>query len=467
MLFPTGLFAIFFAMVFAGHWLLVRHLPALVLPFLLAANLVFYAAFSLPFCAALLGVGLWTWAIGRGVGEGRGRGLLWLGVAVVLLWLGWFKYTGFLLREASPIAVALGLPPLPVPEILLPVGISFYVFQAISYMVDVHRGDARAEGSPLKVLVYLTFFPHLAAGPIVRAGRFLPQLQAAPDRLRVPVVMGGLLILGGLAKKMLLANELATGLVDPVFRDPGAWGAADILLACYGYTIQIWLDFSGYSDMAIGLAALLGYHFTKNFDQPFRALTLSEFWRRWHISLSTWLRDYLFKPLGGSRGSEGRTRRNLLLTMLLGGIWHGAAWTFVLWGLLHGLALVVERALGGRAVPASPAGRVLRWAITFHIVVAAFVLFRAPDLATVAALAQVVWSGAPELVQDTAWTPRLLAIIALGLGLHFAPPDLRQRLEDALRPLPAPLLGLVFGLAMLAIILAAPEGVAPFIYFQF
>ena len=219
--------------------------------------------------------------------------------------------------------------------------------------------------------------------------------------------------------------------------------------------------------MAIGLAALLGYHFSKNFDQPFRALTLSEFWRRWHISPSTWLRDYLFKPLGGSRGSEGRTRRNLLLTMLLGGIWHGAAWTFVLWGMLHGLALVVERALGGRAVPASFAGRVLRWAITFHIVVAAFVLFRAPDLATIAALAQGIVDGAPDAAQGMATTPRLLTIIALGLGLHFVPTDLRQRLEDALRPLPAPLLGLVFGLAMLAIILAAPDGVAPFIYFQF
>ncbi|MBU8540581.1 MBOAT family O-acyltransferase [Falsiroseomonas tokyonensis] len=463
MLFPTGLFAIFFAVVFGVHWLLVRRAPRLVLPFLLLANFVFYAAFSLVFCIALLAVGLWTWGIGRGVADGHGRGLLWLGVGGVLAWLGWFKYAGFLLRETSPIGVALGLPPLPMPEILLPVGISFYVFQAISYMVDVHRGDARAEASPLKVLVYLTFFPHLAAGPIVRAAQFLPQLATPPDRSRIPVVMGCLLILGGLAKKMLLANELATGLVDPVFRDPGGFGAGDILLACYGYTIQIWLDFSGYSDMAIGLAALLGYHFPRNFAQPFRALTLSDFWRRWHISLSTWLRDYLFKPLGGSRGSEARTRRNLLVTMLLGGIWHGAAWTFVIWGALHGLALVVERALGGRAVPTTAAGRVLRWAITFHIVVAAFVLFRAPDLATVAALGEGLVAAAP----DAAWTPRLLAIMALGLGLHFVPPDLRQRLESALRPLPVPLLGLVFGLVMLAIILAAPEGVAPFIYFQF
>jgi alginate O-acetyltransferase complex protein AlgI len=463
MLFPTGLFAIFFAVVFAVHWLLVRSAPRAVLPFLLAASLVFYSAFSLAFCLALLVFGLWAWGFGLLCADRRRPGLLKLGIAGTLLWLGWFKYAGFLAREASPLGVALGLPPLPVPEVLLPVGISFYVFQAISYMVDAHRGDVPAERWPLKVLVYLTFFPHLAAGPIVRAAHFLPQLAQLPDRWRVPVVMAGLLILGGLAKKMLLANELATGLVDPVFRDPLGFGAGDILLACYGYTIQIWLDFSGYSDMAIGLAALLGYHFPQNFNQPFRALTLSDFWRRWHISLSTWLRDYLFKPLGGSRGSEGRSARNLLVTMLLGGIWHGAAWTFVAWGALHGAALVVERRLGLRDVSASAAGRVLRWAITFHIVVAAFVLFRAPDLATIGALGQGLLAGAA----DTAWTPRLLAIIALGLGLHFLPPDLRQRLEAALRPLPAPLLGLVFGLAMLAIILAAPEGVAPFIYFQF
>ncbi|NKC33828.1 MBOAT family O-acyltransferase [Falsiroseomonas selenitidurans] len=463
MLFPTGLFAIFFAAVFAGHWLAVRHAPRLVLPLLLLASLVFYAAFSVEFCVALVAVGLWAWGFGLVAAGGRKRGTLALGIGGVLAWLGWFKYAGFLLREASPLGAALGLPPLPAPEILLPVGISFYTFQAISYMVDVHRGEARAEASPLKVLVYLTFFPHLAAGPIVRAAHFLPQLHTLPDRARVPVVMAGLLILGGLAKKMVMANELATGLVDPVFRDPLAHGPLDILLACYGYTIQIWCDFSGYSDMAIGLAALLGYHFPRNFNQPFRALTLSEFWRRWHISLSTWLRDYLYKPLGGSRGSEARTRRNLLLTMLLGGIWHGAAWTFVLWGALHGAALVAERALGLRAAATGRLGRLLRWAVTFHIVVAAFVLFRAPDLATIGALAEGLAQGAP----DSLWTPRLLAIAALGLALHFAPPDLRQRAEAVLRPLPAPVLGLVFGLAMAAIILAAPAGVAPFIYFQF
>ncbi len=462
MLFPTGIFALFFAVVFATHWLLVRFAPALTRPFLLLASLAFYGFWSIPFCAALLAIGLFAWAIGLKVREDENW--LILGVGGTLGWLAYFKYTGFLLREATPLAVSLGFPPLPAPEILLPVGISFYCFQVISYMVDVRRGDVAAERSPLNVLVYLCFFPHLAAGPIVRAAHFLPQVAALPDRWRVPLAMGGLLILGGLFKKMVLANEIATGIVDPVFRDPASYGALDIALAAYGYTIQIWCDFSGYSDIAIGVAALLGYHFPKNFDQPFRALSLSEFWRRWHISLSTWLRDYLYKPLGGSHGTEGRTARNLMLTMVLGGIWHGAAWTFVAWGALHGAALVIERALGLRAVPSGWGGRILRWAITFHIVVAAFVLFRAPDLATVGTMA----AGLVDLeMPSEAWTWRLLAFVALGLGLHFLPADLRQRSEALLAPLHPALLGLVFGAALLGILLAAPEGVAPFIYFQF
>lgn len=462
MLFPTGVFALFFAVVFAVHWLLVRAAPALIRPFLLVASLAFYAFWSIPFCAALLAVGLFAWAIGLKARDDENW--LILGIGGTLGWLAYFKYTGFLLREATPLAVAFGLPPLPAPEILLPVGISFYCFQAISYMVDVRRGDVAAERSPLNVLVYLTFFPHLAAGPIVRAAHFLPQVATVPDRWRVPLAMGGLLILGGLFKKMVLANELATGIVDPVFRDPASHGALDIALAAYGYTIQIWCDFSGYSDMAIGLAALLGYHFPKNFDQPFRALSLSEFWRRWHISLSTWLRDYLYKPLGGSHGSAGRTARNLMLTMVLGGIWHGAAWTFVAWGALHGAALVAERAMGLRAAPATALGCVLRWAITFHIVVAAFVLFRAPDMATVGAMAAGLFDA--ELPSE-AWTWRLLAIAGLGLGLHFMPGDLRQSTERLLAPLHPLVLGVVFGLLLLGVLLAAPEGVAPFIYFQF
>jgi D-alanyl-lipoteichoic acid acyltransferase DltB (MBOAT superfamily) len=473
MLFPTGAFALFFAVVFTLHWGLVRWRPGLVRGFLLAANLVFYGFFSWRLCAGLVALGLLCWAVGLRVSDTEGRarrGWLTLGVAAALGWLGYFKYTNFLLQEvAGRIAEAFGAAPPPFLDIVLPVGISFYCFQAISFMVDVHRGDARPErgaSGALNVLVYLTFFPHLAAGPIVRAAHFLPQVAATPDRRRIPVVMAGILILGGLFKKMVVANELGTGIVDPVFRDPAAFGALDILLACYGYTIQIWCDFSAYSDMAIGIAALLGYHFPKNFDQPFRALSLSEFWLRWHISLSRWLRDYLYIPLGGNRGGGLLTARNLFLTMLLGGIWHGAAWTFVIWGALHGLALILERAMGGGRRGAAPGagGRLLRWAITFHGVVVLFVLFRAPDLATFGAMVTGLFGDTAATGQATL---RLALLCVGGLALHFLPPDIRERLEARIGAWPALLLGLAAGAALLLILLAGPEGVAPFIYFQF
>ncbi|WP_424811654.1 MBOAT family O-acyltransferase [Roseococcus sp. YIM B11640] len=464
MLFPTGIFAIFFAVVFLGHWSLVRWAPRWDRLFLLAANLAFYAFWSVEFCAALLFVGFWTWMIGLLAGGRRSRAWLWVGVGGALLWLGWFKYTNFFIQEVLNRAEFLGLGPIPLLDIVLPVGISFYCFQAISYMVDAYSGEAEVERSPLNVLVYLTFFPHLAAGPIVRAAHFLPQLHTPPDRFRIPVAMAAILILGGLFKKMVIASELATGLVDPVFRDPSAYGAADVWLASYAYSVQIFCDFSAYSDMAIGFAALLGYHFPKNFDQPFRAVTLSEFWRRWHISLSTWLRDYLYiRALGGNRRGETRTRVNLLLTMVLGGIWHGANWTFLLWGALHGAALAVERALGGKGEPRTGTGRLLRWLITFHIVVLAFVLFRTPDMASFGAMLAGLASPLPaELVS---W--RLLLLVAFGLGIHFLPPDLRERVEDWIRGLPPLVLGGAVGVVLLAILLAGPEGVAPFIYFQF
>ncbi|HEY4253080.1 MAG TPA: MBOAT family protein [Roseomonas sp.] len=488
MLFPTGAFALFFAVVFVVHWGLVRHGPGLVRWFLLAANLAFYSFWSPRLCLGLVALGLGCWFIGLKLGDARAsrrRSWLTLGVGLTLLWLGYFKYANFFLQEiVGRLDGVFGMAPPPLLDVVLPVGISFYCFQAISYMIDVHRGDARTETGPggaLNVLVYLTFFPHLAAGPIVRAAHFLPQVAARPDPGRIPVVMAGILILGGLFKKVIIANELGTGIVDPVFRDPTAYGAAEILLACYGYSVQIWCDFSAYSDMAIGIAALLGYHFPKNFNQPFRALSLSEFWGRWHISLSRWLRDYLYIPLGGNRGSEARTARNLFLTMLLGGIWHGAAWTFVLWGGLHGAALILERWLGGKTrvrrqdarmavpagapdVPGHGAGRLLRWVITFHVVVLLFVLFRASDLATVRAMANGLMGRAPGADQ---MTPRLVLLCALGLGLHFLPPDFRERLEAALRPWPPLALGLLAGLVLLLILLAGPEGVAPFIYFQF
>ena len=456
MLFPTGAFALFFAVVFTLHWLLNRW-PLADRLMLLGASLVFYAWFSLSLCGLLMGVALWAWAMGRWVAweAAAPRGPLWIGVLGVLAVLGWCKYANFFLGEmAGPLALAFGFLPPPLVDLVPIVGISFYCFQAISYLVDVSRREVSAERRPLNVMLYLGFFPHLAAGPIVRAAHFLPQLRQPPDAARIPMVMAGLLILGGLAKKLLIASPLATTLVDPAFRDPALLDAAGAALAIYGYAAVIWCDFSADSDMAIGVAALLGYHFPRNFDQPYRAASLRDFWQRWHISLSFWFRDYVYKPLGGNRRQGSR---NALVAMVLSGLWHGAAWNFLLWGALHGVGLVLERALG-----LARGGRWLGVIITFHLVCLGWVLFRAPDMAAAGAMLAALgrWQGVA-----VAWP--MAGLVAFALALHFLPPNWTQRLEARLAHLPGWLLGLAFGAGVVLVLALGPAGVAPFIYFQF
>ena len=463
MLFPTGAFAVFFATVFTLHWLLNRW-PVADRLMLLGASLVFYAWFSVELCALLMGVALWAWAMGRWVAweaaaPRPGRGPLWIGVLGVLAVLAYCKYANFFLGEiAGPLALILGFLPPALVDLVPIVGISFYCFQAISYLVDVHRREVEAERRPLNVMLYLGFFPHLAAGPIVRAAHFLPQLRSPPDPARIPVAMAMLLILGGLAKKLLIASPLATELVDPAFRDPAALDALGAALAIYGYAAVIWCDFSAYSDMAIGVAALLGYHFPRNFDQPYRAASLRDFWQRWHISLSFWFRDYVYKPLGGNRHAA---MRNVMIAMVLSGLWHGAAWNFLLWGALHGVGLMLERAWGlSRSGTARPSA--LGVIVTFHLVCLGWVLFRAPDLAAAGAMLAALgrWEGSA-----IPWT--MAGLIAFALALHFLPPGWVQRLEARLVGVPAWALGLGFGAGVVLILALGPAGVAPFIYFQF
>jgi D-alanyl-lipoteichoic acid acyltransferase DltB (MBOAT superfamily) len=335
MLFPTIEFAIFFPVVLVVSWALMSRQP-LWKPFIVVASYVFYAAADPRFCLLLAGITLGNQLAARLIAasedERRRKWICGLAVAGDLLVLGVFKYYGFFAADVGDAldSIALGLP-LPLLTIALPIGISFYTFQAITYVVDVKRGDAEP-ASLIDAAIYLSFFPHLVAGPIVRASEFLPQLKAPRDPTRVAVGAGLALIGLGLIKKVLLADTLARELVDPVFGAPEAYAAPDALLAVYGYAAQIYCDFSGYTDIAIGLALLLGFVFPQNFNNPYRATGFRDFWRRWHMTLSRFLRDYLYIPLGGSRGSRLFTYRNLMITMALGGLWHGAAWTFVLWG---------------------------------------------------------------------------------------------------------------------------------------
>ncbi|HYM54116.1 MAG TPA: MBOAT family O-acyltransferase, partial [Solirubrobacteraceae bacterium] len=341
----------------------------------------------------------------------------------------------------------------------LPIGISFFIFQAISYVVDVKRRQVQP-ASALDFAVYLSFFPHLVAGPIVRAREFLPQLARPRDPNRVAVGSGLSLIALGLVKKVVIADFLARTLVDPVFALPRAYGAPDVLLAAYGYAAQIYCDFSGYTDMAIGLALLLGYVFPQNFRSPYRATGFRDFWRRWHMTLSRFLRDDLYIPLGGNRGGRWLTYRNLMITMVLAGLWHGAAWTFVLWGAFHGAGLACEHALGGRLkLPAW-----LRWLATFHLVVFGWVLFRSQSLGDAGHfLARLAAPGQPTL-----WTAPVLAAIVAVIGLQLIPPNPLEGLQVWLEQRRPALLGV--GLAIVIALAGATvpsQGVPPFIYFRF
>jgi alginate O-acetyltransferase complex protein AlgI len=377
--------------------------------------------------------------------------------------LGTFKYFGFFVDEFNSLLDGIGLgSPLPIVQIVLPIGISFFTFQAISYVVDVYRGETRA-ASLMDVAILQAFFPHLVAGPIVRANELLPQLRTPRDPRTVLAGPGLFLIAGGLIKKTVVADELARRVVDPVYNDPIAHSGGEIMLAFYAFAAQIYCDFSGYTDMAIGIALLLGFQLPQNFNRPYAAVSLQDFWRRWHMTLSRWLRDYLYIPLGGNRKGERKTYRNLMITMLLGGFWHGASFTFLIWGGIHGGALAGERwareRFAGFRVPAPVA-----WFVTFHVVCIAWVFFRAPNLTTAFdILGGIGLSGPSPLV-----TLPMVFLVLAAIAVQFLPQGGWRRAEAWLVARPVAFQGVAIGALIVAADAAVgQQGVAPFIYFQF
>ena len=348
-IFPSVEFALFFPLVLGLSWLLMPR-PRLWKPFVLVASYAFYMAASWKFGVLLgvvtLGNQLAAVLLARTSGPRARKSIVALAVVLDLGVLAAFKYYGFFAQEINGVLGDFGLAlSMPLVAIAIPLGVSFYVFQAISYVVDVYRGVIE-RGRTIDVAIYLSFFPHVVAGPIVRAREFLPQLERPRDPREVAVGAAVVLIAVGLVKKVAIADTLAREVVDPVFAVPEAYAAPDVALAAYAYAVQIYCDFSGYTDIAIGVALLMGFVFPQNFRAPYRATSIREFWRRWHITLSRYLRDFLYIPLGGNRGSTIRTYRNLMVTMLLGGLWHGASWNYVLWGAYHGVLLIVARAAG-------------------------------------------------------------------------------------------------------------------------
>lgn len=467
MIFTEPRFLVFFALVFGVYWTLRGNAPRKLV--LLAASYLFYAAWDWRFLSLILISTAVDYTAGlaiAGAADQRVR-RRWLLASLVsnLGILGFFKYFNFFLESGSELLRWLGLG---VEHrhlaIILPVGISFYTFQTLSYTIDIYRRELEPTRSVLDLALFVAFFPQLVAGPIVRASAFLPQLERARSfATDVPVRMALGLFLAGFVKKACISDNIAP-LVDAFFAAPEHYGVAGAWLGVILYAVQIYCDFSGYSDMAIACAALLGYHLGLNFAWPYFAASITDFWRRWHISLSQWLRDYLYIPLGGSRGTAWQTYRNLMLTMLLGGLWHGAAWNFVIWGGLHGIGLAVHRSWR------RPAGEGRRWPITllgtlvtFYFVCVAWIFFRASSLGSaLTILRSFVLFDAPGSRSFGSGGWLLLAPLVV---VHFVAyrrwtATLAQRLPDWLFAI---LYGILFAIALAFVPLSA----APFIYFQF
>jgi D-alanyl-lipoteichoic acid acyltransferase DltB (MBOAT superfamily) len=487
MLFNSPLYGVFLLGTWAVFWLLRRaRIPRAL--FLVVASYAFYfygtwdAAMAEPvplrpvlwatLCLGVILVGSTIdFFVGRALGRAKGRArrnaLLLVSIVYYLGVLAVFKYWNFAADSLAALLAALGARVSPTHlRLVLPFGISFFTFETMSYTIDVWRGEMPPADKYLDYLLFVCFFPHLVAGPIVRPYQMLPQLAAEPRVDAAMQARGLLRIATGLAKKIVIGDFLAQAIVNRVFATPERFTALEVLLAVYAYAVQIYADFSGYSDVAIGSAALFGYELPENFDAPYVSKNLQEFWRRWHISLSTWLRDYLYKPLGGSRGTTGATYRNLMITMVLGGLWHGASWNFVIWGALHGGALAVtrmwQRARGERA--STLAGRVVATVATFHFVCLAWIFFRASTFEHAILSISQIARGSWTLDHVT---PKVVGMVAVGMVLHFLPTGWDMRARDAFARRPALVQGLVLAAAAVALHLAASAKPEPFVYGQF
>ncbi len=402
----------------------------------------------------------------------RRKLMLLLSLVIDLGILCYFKYTGFFAEILSDIIDR----PLSVGNIFLPVGISFFTFQSLSYVIDLYRRELTPARSWLEYLFYLSFFPQLVAGPIVKARDFLPQITQRPKVTEEMFGRGLTLILTGLIKKAVISDYISLNFVDRIFDTPLQYSGFENLMGVYGYAMQIYCDFSGYSDMAIGIALLLGFRFPKNFDLPYRSATITEFWRRWHISLSSWLKSYLYISLGGNRKGRLRTYVNLVITMLLGGLWHGAAWRFVIWGGLHGAALALHKFALARLPRLKPTSegmtggeRLVSGLLTFHFVCLCWIFFRASDMTTATEIISQIFTDF-----DASLIPAVLSgywkvftLMALGYLMHFLPRLDEERGLGLMKKMPLAIKIVVTVVVIWVVMQMKSSEIQPFIYFQF
>lgn len=472
MVFNSLTFMVFFALVLGLYALLPGWRAKKVL--LLAASYVFYGAWNPPFALLLLlstVVDYWAAAKMAQAPKGPSRKLFLLVSLVANLGLlGFFKYGGFLLENTVALLHALGVAYTPAtPNIVLPVGISFYTFQTLSYTIDVYRDELKPSRSFLDFAVFVSFFPQLVAGPIVRAADFLYQLQDERHIERRALGWGLFLMTLGLFQKVVLADGLLAESADAVFGSPGPTSQLDSWLGTIAFAGQIFCDFAGYSTCAIGAALCFGFHLVDNFRFPYAAVGFRDFWRRWHMSLSTWLRDYLYIPLGGNRLGARRTRLALMGTMILGGLWHGASWNFVVWGTLHGLFLVGERAVvarvGQRPWAQGRPARAAAGVLTFALVCLAWVFFRAKTLPGSAMVVASMLGAIPAPpILPTLGIVKVVGVMTALIGAHIW--LRKRRLEDLARVVPAPVISASWAVMLFTIVLMQGAGDA-FIYFQF
>ena len=474
LLFNTGLFLLLF-FGFLAIYTILRRVQWLKIIFVILFSLYFYYKSSAEYCFILLGVCVFDYVLGSILGMTRPNILRRLIVAInVIVNVGmliYFKYFN-LLYEAFANITSSRFDPL---DIILPAGISFFTFRSISYIVDIYRREIKPCRNFLHYTFFLTFFPPLLAGPVVRAKDMLPQIKENPVADRWMTGAGFFLIICGLVKKVVIADYISGNFVDRIFDNPSLYTGFENLMGIYGFTLQLYCDFSGYSDMAIGIALLLGFRFKDNFDSPFKSQSPTEFWRRWHISLSTWLRDYLYIPLGGSRTrTKLQSHANLVTTMALGGLWHGASWMYVIWGFWNGILLVfhkIYQRIFGIGKDDKP-GRVRRFfniLITFNLMAFGFMFFRSESMEKVGQMThQIIYDFHPEVWRQfvDGYFLIVVAIIA-GFVLHFSPKNLTEWLKVRFSATPLIIQAIILAAVIFLIIQVRQSEIVPFIYLQY